>query len=470
VNTFSWAAETVCGVLGCQSEPGDSDLAFSDVSTDTRSLGSGSLFVALAGERFDAHDFLRAAAEAGARGALVSRIPEDAPPDVRYFIVPDTLVALGDLARFRRRSLDARVIGVAGSNGKTTTKDLLRAALATRFRVHATQGNLNNRIGLPLTLFATPADAEVLVLEMGTNEPGEIRELCRIAEPELGLITSIGEEHLEKLVDLRGVLEEETELLAALPPDAVGIVAEEPPELPARSREIRGDDRVRIAGFGDDADLRPDGGLDGVEVLPDGTTRWSWRGTPFHVPLPGRHNVRNALLAVGIAEQLGVSAEDAARGIGEMSSPKLRGEWHRIGAMRVLADCYNANPPSLAAAVDLLASLPTDGEKIAVVGTMRELGPTSDELHRRSAEVLAARIGSGIDRVIATGDFVRAFDAVAAELGERLVLAEDPVDAFEAIAGSLRGTETVLLKGSRGVALERWIPLLQKQWGENDEG
>jgi UDP-N-acetylmuramoyl-tripeptide--D-alanyl-D-alanine ligase len=467
VSAFSWTAETVCRLLGCQSAPEDADLTFETVSTDTRSLGAGSLFVALVGERFDAHDFLGAAADAGARGALVSRIPDDAPRGIRYFVVADTLVALGDLARHRRRSLAARVIAVAGSNGKTTTKDLLRAALATRFRVHATQGNLNNRIGLPLTLLATPADAEILVLEMGTDEPGEIRELCRIAEPDLGTITSIGEEHLEKLGDLRGVLDEETELLKHLPDDAVAVVAEEPRELPERSREILGADRVRIAGFGEDADLHPDQGIDGVEVLPDGTTQWSWRGTPFHVPIPGRHNVRNALLAVGIADQLGVSAQEAAGGIGAMPSPKLRGEWHRIGAMRVLADCYNANPPSLAAAVDLLVSLPTAGEKVAVVGTMRELGPTSDELHRRSAELLAARLGAGIDRVIATGDFVRAFDAVAAGLGERLVVAEDPVAAFEAAAESFAGTETILLKGSRGVALERWIPLLRRRWGED---
>lgn len=464
---FSWTAAQVCRALGCQPEGGDEDLAFSGISTDTRSLGRGSLFVALQGERFDAHEFLGAAAEAGATGAVVQRVPADAPAELRYFTVEDTLLALGRLAHHRRRSLQVRVLGVAGSNGKTTTKDILRAALSPKYRVHATQGNLNNRIGLPLTLLATPADAEVVVLEMGTNEPGEIAALVDIAEPDAGIITAIGEEHLEKLVDLEGVLCEETELLAGLGPEGIGFVAEQPESLPARARDLLGPDRVRVAGFGSEADLRPDGAeADGVQIQPDGTTQWSWRGHDLHLPLPGRHNVRNALLALGLATEWGVPVEDAVRGVEAMPAPSLRGEWRRAGEVRVLADCYNANPPSLAAAVELLASLPATGPKIAVLGTMRELGEGSDSLHRRSAEEVAARVGSGeVDRVVATGAFVRAFESLAGELGERLVLREDPVEAYAVIAATLTGTETILLKASRGEALERWLPLLEKEWG-----
>lgn len=468
---FSWTAAEVCRALRCQPESGDEGLAFSGISTDTRSLGPGSLFVALQGERFDAHEFLAAAAETGATGAVVQRMPADAPAELRYFTVEDTLSGLGRLAHHRRQSLQGRVLGVAGSNGKTTTKDILRAALSTKYRVHATRGNLNNRIGLPLTLLATPEDAEVIVLEMGTAEPGEIAALVGIAEPDAGIITAIGEEHLEKLGDLEGVLREEMELLAGLGPEGVGFVAEEPAELPARARDLLGAGRVRVAGFGGEADLRPDGAnADGVLIQPDGTTRWSWRGHALHLPLPGRHNVRNALLALGLATEWGVPVEDAVRGVETMPAPSLRGEWRRVGEVRVLADCYNANPPSLAAAIELLASLPAAGPKIAVLGTMLEMGEGSDSLHRRSAEEIAARVGSGeVDRVVATGAFVRAFEPLAGELGDRLVLREDPVEAYAAIAASLTGTETILLKASRGEALERWLPLLEKAWGGTAE-
>jgi UDP-N-acetylmuramoyl-tripeptide--D-alanyl-D-alanine ligase len=463
---FIWTATEVCRALGCEARPGDEEVRFPGVSTDTRSIEPASLFVALRGERFDAHEFLAAAAEAGAAGAVVEHVPDGAPEALRYFEVADTLEALGTLATHRRQALAARVVGVVGSNGKTTTKDLLRAALGTRFRVHATQGNLNNLIGLPLTLLAAPDEAEVLVLEMGTDQPGEIARLTRGAAPDAAVITAIGEEHLEKLGDLDGVLEEETQILHGLPTDGIALVAEEPEALPARAREVLGAGRVRVAGLAPGVDLRPDEGAEKIEVLPDGTTRWVWRGRSLHLPLPGRHNVRNALLALGLATEWGVTEEEAIRGLEAMPAPKLRGEWHRIGEMRVLADCYNANPPSLAAAIDLLAALPAEGPKIAVVGTMREMGSGSAELHRRSAQLIAERVGAGIDRVIATGEFVDAFEDLAPSLGDRLVRCADPVEAYASVRDTLAGAETVLLKASRGEALERWLPLLEGDWAE----
>jgi UDP-N-acetylmuramoyl-tripeptide--D-alanyl-D-alanine ligase len=462
VNEFRWTDAEVRSALGLEPDAGAA-AEYEQVLTDTRALGMGSLFVALAGERFDAHDFLGQAAEAGATGAVVARIPADAPAGLRYYVVPDTLRAFGLLARHRRRRLSARVVGVVGSNGKTTTKDLLRAALGTRYRVHATQGNFNNQVGVPITLLAAPDDAEMLVLEMGTNEPGEIEVLSRIAEPDAAIVTAIAEEHLEKLGDLDGVLREETAVLPALPASGIGIVAEEPASLPARAREMLGEARVRVAGFAETADLRPDGGRPGVELTQDGTTRWSWRGHTVHLPLRGVHNVRNALLALGLAEEWGVAPADALRGLESMPAPKLRGEWHSIGGVRVIADCYNSNPYGLEAAVDLLASLPAEGEKIVVVGTMRELGDRADALHRGSAESLHGRLGQGVDRVVATGAFVDAFRGLDA--GPRLVSETDPIAAFESVAPSLRGDETILLKASRGETLERWLPLLEQRFG-----
>jgi UDP-N-acetylmuramoyl-tripeptide--D-alanyl-D-alanine ligase len=442
---------------------------FAAVSTDTRKTGPGALFVALRGATFDGHAFLRQAADSGAAGAVVDHVPADAPEGLAYFVVPNTLHALGRLGRHRRRALAGKVVAVAGSNGKTTTKELLKAALSPRLRVHATEGNLNNQVGAPLTLLAAPDAAEVVVVEVGTNEPGEIALLGALVEPDLAVVTSIGEEHLEGLGSLEGVLEEEVSILHAVQDPGPAFVAEDPPELPARATEIVGGMRLRVAGFSDAADLRPDGGAAGIEVLAGGATRWHWRGTRVSLPLPGRHNVRNALLALGVAAELGVSPDDAARGIAAMSVPKMRNEWRRIGSLEVLADCYNSNPPSLMAAIDLLASVPSQGEKVAVIGTMREMGAHAEAVHRRAAEEIAARVGRGIDRVVATGDFVPAFRGLEAGLGERLIAADDPVAAYDLLRPRLEGDETVLLKGSRGVALERLLPLLERDFAPADE-
>ena len=459
MTAFRWTAAEVERALGTGGT-GEGEADFTGISTDTRKIAEGSLFVALRGANYDAHDFLAVASDAGATAAVVSRMPEVQPSGMRLYLVDDTLHALGRLARHRRRALAGKVVAVAGSNGKTTTKELLRAALGGTLRVHATAANLNNQVGVPLTLHAAPEDAEVLVIETGTNEPGEIALLGAIAEPDLALITSIGEEHLEGFGSVAGVLEEELAILPSIRPGGEGFVADEPDELPGRARAILGG-RLHLAGFSESADLRPEGE---VGVRPDGSTEWRFRGVDVHVPLPGRHNVRNALLALGVAEALGVPLEEAARGIGAMSSPKMRNEWRRVGTVGVLADCYNSNPPSLRAAVELLASIPSDGAKVAVVGTMRELGDHADELHREAAATIAGLVGNGIDRVVATGDFVAAFADLRERLGDRLVAAEDPIQAYEELRPRLRGDETILLKGSRGVALERIIPLIERDF------
>ncbi|HVH12364.1 MAG TPA: UDP-N-acetylmuramoyl-tripeptide--D-alanyl-D-alanine ligase, partial [Longimicrobium sp.] len=441
-------------------------MEFEGISTDTRSIAPESLFVALRGANFDGHDYLAQAAEAGARAAVVSRT-EGAPEGMPLFVVPDTLHALGALARHRRRALTGRVVAVAGSNGKTTTKELLRAVLSPAFRVHATDANLNNQVGVPLTLLATPDEAEAVIVETGTNEPGEIALLSRIVEPDAAIITSIGEEHLEGLGSVEGVLQEELAAFDALRPHGVGFVADEPAELPEGAMERIGGMRLRVAGLGPEAGLRPDGGAEGVRFRPDGSTEWSFRGVPVHLPLPGMHNVRNALLALGVAAEWGVPMEDAARGLAAMKAPKMRNEWMRIGPMSLIADCYNANPPSMRAALDLLATLPAEGEKVAVIGTMRELGNHGDRLHRELALHAAGLVGHGIDRVVATGDFVPAFAALDSDLGAGLIAAEDPMEAYEALRPTLRGSETLLLKGSRGVRLERWLPLIERDFAQS---
>lgn len=466
---FRWTGDEVERALGTGSG-GEGAVEYTAVSTDTRKIAPGSLFVALQGESFDAHDFLAQAFDAGAAAAVVSRIPHDAPADRRYYVVENTLHALGRLGRHRRRAHGAKVVAVAGSNGKTTTKDLLRAALSPRYRVHATTGNLNNQVGVPLTLLAAPDDAEVLVVETGTNEPGEIDLLGAIVEPDAAVITSIGEEHLEGLGSVEGVLEEELSILRHLRPGGVAVVAEEPSELPEGAERIVGGMRMRVAGLGDGAEVRPEGGRDGVEVLPGGATRWSFRGVTVDLPLPGLHNVRNALVALGVSAELGVPAEESARAIAAMPAPKMRSEWMRVGTLDVLADCYNANPPSTRAALELLASLPSRGRKVAVLGTMRELGDHAVEMHRQLTHHAMELLGKGIDALVATGDFVAPVQDLRVPLTGHVVVEEDPLRAYERLRPWLQGDETILLKGSRGVALERLIPLLERDFAGEADG
>lgn len=443
---------------GAPASSGGGAAAFSGVSTDTRELGAGALFVALRGERYDAHAFLAQAAERGARGAVVERIPADAPSSLAYYVVEDTLDALGRLARHYRRSLGARVCAVAGSNGKTTTKELTRAVLATRYRVHATKGNLNNLVGVPLTLLAAPADAEALVVEVGTNTPGEIARLGRIVEPDAAIITGISEEHLEGLGDLEGVLREETAILGALAADGVAVVADEPPALAARALALA--PRVRVAGWSEraDAELR----AERVELDEQGRTSFHWQHRTVRLAFRGRPNARNALLALGVGLEWGVEAAAAAAALASVRPPGMRGELHRFGDLTVIADCYNANPASVDAAVDLLVSLPRGGARVAVLGTMKELGAASGALHRRAAEAVAA---ADVDLIVATGDFAAAFAPLAGRLGDRLIRVEDPLDAYAPLARRLTGREVVLLKGSRGVALERLLPRFEEDWG-----
>jgi UDP-N-acetylmuramoyl-tripeptide--D-alanyl-D-alanine ligase len=453
-----WTDAAVTAALGLPANVGGEAFTYSSVSTDTRTLRRDSLFVALRGETHDGHEFLRVAEASGARGAIVDAIPEDAPTSLRYYVVGDTLVALGNLGRFQRRRMDLRVCSVAGSNGKTTTKELLRAVLGAKYHVHATGGNFNNLIGAPLTLLATPDDADVIVSEIGTNTPGEIAKLAGIVEPDAAVITGISAEHLEGLGDLHGVLREEASVLPWLSDSATAIVADEPPMLAEHARTLF--PAVRVAGLSD----RADANLRGSDVSMDdeGRVSFRWLGHDVSLKLRGRHNARNALLALGIAQAWGVEPAAAIAGLEALQPPKMRTEFHRYGDMIVIADCYNANPASLDAAIDLLASMPQRGGRIAVLGSMLELGPTSAEIHSEAARDIASK---GFDRIIATGAFVDAFAPYVGQLGTALVRESDPLQAWNHIEPSLRGDEVVLLKGSRGVALERLLPRFEQKWG-----
>jgi UDP-N-acetylmuramoyl-tripeptide--D-alanyl-D-alanine ligase len=421
---------------------------FGRVWTDTRTIDTGDLFVALVGERFDAHDFLAQAVASGAAGVVVSRPNSGRNLGVPVFEVADTLAALGALGRYRRRAWGKPVVAVVGTNGKTSTKELIRAALGSVLEVHATTGNLNNLIGVPLTLLATPDHADVAVVEMGTNQPGEIPRLRAVVEPDITVVTSIAEEHLEGLGDLAGVMREE---LAAADRVQVAIVPASQPDVVDAARERAG--RVVAAGL-DSGDVRSTR----WSVDPDGRGRITMDGVEIHLPLRGVHNIRNAMLALAVARELGVSVADAGRGIDTMAAPPMRVNWERYGSATLINDAYNSNPGSARAAIELLAHTGTGRQRVAILATMLELGPQGPRLHE---EVAREALDSGIEVIAAIGEFTAAFGRIAP--GDPRVIAADDVEAlWSRLSSRLAPDAVILLKGSRGMRLERLVDPISK--------
>lgn len=455
---FQWTDGEVREALSLRPSQPDADTVFSGICTDSRKVELGHLFLALSGDRFDGNDFVPDALARGAVGAVVSR-EFGSQPGALFYHVPDTLLALGALAHHRREALGARVVGITGSSGKTSTKDLLRDTLEGSFRVHSTQGNLNNRIGLPLTLLATPSDAEVVVLEMGTNEPGEIRALTEIAEAQIGIITTVSETHLEKLGSLDGVLEEKLDLLRGLPPDGRAVVGDDPPILEEKARGLV--ENLSVTGWSDRA--KPEYRPEDPSMTAGGCYRFRWMGEPVKLRVPGRHSVQNALLALAVADVLEVPPRDAARRVSEVEAGGMRSEIRALGSLTLLVDCYNANPQSVRAALELLVTLDTEGPRVAVLGSMLELGENSRALHRQTLEDAMA---FPLDLILATGLFAEASEAVSEPAGgPRLLVVPELDQAQEILLRSLTGTEAVLLKASRGVAMEALIPGLEHRFG-----
>lgn len=427
--------------------------SFSGIATDTRAISPGSLFVALRGENFDAHEFLVDAVAKGAAGLVVSRGDAAGGTGVPVYVVDDTLAALGDLASHRRRAWGKPVVGVLGTNGKTSTKELLRAAIGSTKRVHATEGNFNNLVGVPLTLFALPDDAEVAVIEMGTNTPGEIARLRMIVEPDFTVVTSIAEEHLEGLVDLEGVLQEEL----------AGVVGSRTMVAPAAQPEIAEGahgkaQRVVTAGL-EEGDVRADSW--GVE--PDGLGWMEVEGVEVRPPARGVHNLRNAMLAIAIARELGIPVADAARGIAGMRVPPMRVNWEQLGEVTLINDAYNANPGSARAALELLAHAGKGRQRVAVLGSMLELGTHAARLHREVAE---SALDQGIEIVAGVGDMASAIEALDRR-DDRTVTGADPDAVWAALAPRLSKDAVILLKGSRGARLERLVPAITA-WAGGD--
>lgn len=476
-----WTFERVASALGTGlSAP----LPLAGVCTDTRHLERGDVFVALTGERFDAHDFLAEARDRGAAAVVVSDPRKAAGLGIPVYVVSDTLRALGCLGAAWRRAWGGTVLAVAGSNGKTSTKELLKAAFEKTFVVHATSGNFNNLVGVPLTLLAIPPAAQVAVVEVGTNAPGEIAQLQAIACPDIAVLTSIGAEHLEGLGDLPGVLREESDVFEGVQlaivnaafPDAVSIARKRAisvisvglggthissTEVAEASDEVDGDDADGAhhrAGANAAASAVADIVSNAWGLDAEGRVWLNVGGVRATLPVRGEHQAANAMLAYAAATSCGIAPEVAFSGMIAMTVPKMRTEWMSFGAATVINDAYNANPPSVIAALGLLSQVGAGRQRVAFLGTMLELGTQSESQHD---EVARAALEYPVDLIVAIGQFADSFRRVAEEamidLSARVICVDEVEQAWPLAQPKIERDATILLKASRGLRLERLL-------------
>lgn len=432
---------------------------YAGVSTDSRTIEAGELFVALAGDTFDGHDFLEDVKKRGARAVVIDRVQrENLPRGIGGFVVDDTLFALGELARRHRERLPARVVGITGSNGKTTTKELIYDVVSRRFSAEKSRGNFNNLIGLPMMLLSMDEGCEVIVVELGMNTPGEMKRLVSIAGPDIGVVTNIGPVHLEGVGSIEGVYREKREMFLALPEEGAAVFEADGPF----SDDLRRDTTARCITFGFDAQADVRAGR--IEERGDGAT-----GVDFVVPegsfeavfhIPGRHNLKNALAALAVGSALGVDV-DAMKDAIEASRPvSMRMELVETKAgVVVLNDSYNANPVSMKAALEYLAleSRRRGGRLLAAVGDMLELGDYAREGHESVGRVATRE---GYEKLFILGD--HSMDVARGAVDEGMKKAEiktyekgDRKTLIDELLGEVRPGDCVMIKGSRGMRMEQ---------------
>ncbi len=436
---------------------------FSNVCTDSRAVKDGDLFFALRGERFNGHDFVCAALDSGARGLVLDRELEGLPPDTAVFLVEDTLVALQDLARYNRRLAAVPVVGVTGSSGKTSTKDLIHSVLSTRLNTLKTEGNLNNEVGLPLTLLRLNREHRAAVVEMAMRGRGEIDLLGRIALPGGAVITNIGEAHLELLGSVDNIARAKGEILEHVPAGGFAVLHGESPYIRREALRCKG----RVIFFG----LDPGLDIYARDIIPvEGGNRFTavFRGREeeFFTPLPGRHNVVNSLAAIAVGLELELDPALIRDGLSSVILTAMRLEIINLNGVKIINDAYNANPASTKAAVQVLVE--TAGErcrKIAVLGDMLELGDKSRSAHR---EVGRAVLGAGVELLAAVGEQARFIGLGAREAGlpaGQILYFRTAQEAARKLKSIMVPGDVVLVKGSRGMKMEEFILAL----GEDKE-
>ena len=447
---------------------GDPDTPVTSFAIDSRALEPGACFVALVAER-DGHDFV---ADALARGAAVALVTREVGDDTGTIVrVDDAFGALARLGRAAREQLhDATVVGITGSAGKTGTKDLAAAALAPKFRVHASPGSYNNEAGVPLTLLSAPSATEALVLELGARAHGDIAALCAIARPTVGVITNIGLAHAGPLGGRAGVARVKGELLEALDAHGLAVLDADDPATPGLAARTAARLLLVSAGAGSvperkggagsvperkggaDAEVRATGITLDADLRPTFTLESPWGGGTVALAVRGAHQVVNATLAAAVALACGVAFDDVAAGLATVEPAPWRMEVVRTADdVMVLDDAYNANPSSMAAALEALARVPVPGRRLAVLGEMRELG----DLSAREHAALGVLVGTtAVDVLIAVGPEAAPLAEAARSAGVSVTEVPDAAAALEAVSGFVVAGDAVLVKGSRAVGLE----------------
>ncbi len=419
-------------------------------SIDSRTIRPGQLFFAVKGERMDGHDFVQQALEKGAVGAVVRK-----DQLARYAVktgllaVPDTLVALQTLGAAVRRLWGKPLIGVTGSTGKTTTKEAIAHVLSSRFRVLKSEGNFNNHFGLPLMLLKIEPEHEAAVIEMGMSHRGEIAALAKIAQPEIGVVTNVAPVHLEFFKSVAEIARAKYELIESLPTGGTAILNADDEYVSQFGRDFHG--KVVCYGRHLSADIRAEniesrGAAGSVfDIVIDGRRE---RAT---LPLVGTHNIYNALAAVATGMERGLSLAESVGALATLAPADKRGAVVQVGNITVINDCYNSNPTALDAMVDTLAAMPAK-RRIVVAGEMLELGPSGEQLHRRSGEHIAKK---GIDILVGVRGLAQPMVEAAGRAGIRAEFVATPEEAGEWLVRETRDGDVVLLKASRGVKLER---------------
>jgi len=442
----------IAQLAGASLSSGDGPVVINKVSTDSRTIKPGELFVALRGENFEGHDFIEAGAKAGATGALVDlNWAGNVPNNFALLRATDTLQAYQTLAANYRRSLALKVLAITGSNGKTSTKDFAASVLARRFRVTKTEGNFNNHVGLPRTILEATSEDEVAVWEIGMNHPGEIAALSKIAAPDAAIITNIGVAHIEFMGSREAIAAEKGALAEAIETQGTVILNADDPF----SEGIAARARAKIMSAGTTG-----GAVRAIEI------RQSADGSEFTIvegahrcraqlPVAGTHMVQNALLAVAAGRAFGLSIEECAAGLAAAPLTKARLQIKEIGGVQFLDDSYNANPDSMKAALRTLVELDAEGKRIAVLGEMRELGAESERGHREIGEAAATL---GVDQLITIGDAAELIAEGARTAGlDKVSSARSTSEAAKLLGEIAEPGDLVLIKGSRAARTEQVI-------------
>jgi UDP-N-acetylmuramoyl-tripeptide--D-alanyl-D-alanine ligase len=419
-------------------------------SIDSRTIQPGELFFAVQGERMDGHDFVEQSLQKGAVAAVV-RGDQGLRYSTKTRLLPvaDTLVALQTLATAVRRLWGKPLVGVTGSAGKTTTKEAIAHVLSTRFRVLKSEGNLNNHFGLPLMLLKLEPGQETAVIEMGMSHAGEIAALAKIAHPEIGVVTNVAPVHLEFFNSVSDIARAKYELIESLPAGGTAVLNADDEYVSQFGRDFKG--KVVTYGLSPTADVRAENiktlGADGstFDVVVGG-----YRENAT-LPLVGTHNIHNALAAVAVGLDRGLTPSQASGALASLAPPDKRGEVVQLDNITVINDCYNSNPKALEAMVDAVAAMPAS-RRIVVAGEMLELGPAGEDMHRRTGQYMAEK---KIDLLVGVRGLAQQMVESARESGMRAEFLDTPEEAGDWLAHETRDGDLVLLKGSRGVKLER---------------